>query len=69
MSGAPGVTRICAPAAPTGEGAPWYLSSDVVVGCSVGDSAFFGTAATRARSAATWAAVTTPSLLPQLFIA
>ena len=55
MSGAPGVTRILTPSAPAGDGAPWYLSSAVVVGCCVGESAFFGVAAAFARTAATCA--------------
>ena len=69
MSGAPGVTRILTPAAPAGDGAPWYLSSAVVVGCWVGEEAFFGSAATLARTAATCATITAPPWLPHEFIA
>src|SRR5512144_1163088 len=69
MSGAPGVTRIFTPAAPAGDGAPWYLSSAVVVGCCVGEEAVFVSFAACARMAATCDTFTAPPALPQEFIA
>src|SRR5512139_4262201 len=67
MSGAPGERRILLPSAGIGDGAPWYLSSDTVVGCSVGESAFFGVAAALARSAATCEEAIAPPALPHEF--
>ena len=67
MSGAPGERRILAPSGVIGDGAPEYLSSAVVVGCWVGESARLGVAAALARSAATCAAAIAPPELPQEF--